>query len=69
MDVVEEAVEILELGEGVEDLAEVVFNTDDDEILELGVEITEVDVVLELDLLEVFGHEVPVQDVARDIKI
>lgn len=72
VDVVEETVELLELGEGEEDLVDDVVKTDDDDFLELELEITELEVILELDLelvVEVFGQKVPVQDVVTDANI
>ncbi len=61
INVLEDTVEILELREVEEDLADDdVLKTDDDDILEVD---------LALVLLEAFGQEVPVQDVARDEKI
>ena len=68
VDVVEETVELLELEEVEEDLADDVVKTDDEDLLELELEIMGLEVVLEL-VLEALGQEVPVQDVATDVKI
>lgn len=49
-------------------MADDVVKTDDDDVLVLELKITELEVLLEL-VLEVFGQEVPVQEVATDVKI
>ena len=56
VDLVEETVEGEELGEGEEDLANNVVWTDDDDILVLELEATELEVILELVVvvLEIF---------------
>lgn len=72
VDVLETTDEIPELGEGEEDIADdVVKTTDADDVMELELEITELEVIPELDLelvLEVCGQSAPVQYV-RDAKI
>jgi hypothetical protein len=68
VDDVEETVKIFDVVEDEEDWVDDVVKTGDDDAVELELEIMELELLLEL-ALEVFGQEVPVQDVETDAKI
>ena len=68
VDLVEETVEGEELGEGEEDLADDVVWTDDDDVLVLELEATELEVILELVVVVLEVFEDVVTDAPRTLE-